>query len=486
MSTATGGPTDPPPTPPERPRRSRRSPVFSLAGWLRRTARLWGFFAFVVLVVVLARHVILPFIFALLVAYILAPLVERMSRRPDGTRRMHRAVAIIACYIVFLAALAGFVVLLLPRLSKDAARIGRELPSVYQKVNDEWAPDIAAWIHERFPGPAAVDDPDAPPHTGPSLVDPEPAAALPPHTAFVLTPLPDGRLAVELPPGGLAIDPRHDGGLELRTGEAPVQQLDVEERIRAWVSSLARGLQSRLGDLVQVGQSVVAGFVRSVFTFFLVLMVAAFILLDLEKLHRFVRNLVPDAYRVDYDVIVAGMNRGLAGVIRGQLMICLINGVLTYIGLVIFGVKYSLILAMVAATMSLIPIFGSILSTVPIVVAALVSGEEGIDVARAVASVAWIIGIHFIEANMLNPKIIGTAAKIHPVLVIFALIVGESSYGLVGALLAVPVTSMIQVLFVFFRNKAWKGERGDSGPERGEVGAEPAADPAEPASSDPD
>ena len=66
---------------------------------------------------------------------------------------------------------------------------------------------------------------------------------------------------------------------------------------------------------------------------------------------------------------------------------------------------------------------------------------------------AWIVGIHFIEANFLNPKIIGTAAKIHPVLVIFSLVPGEQSYGLVGALFAVPVASMIQTIFVYYRKR---------------------------------
>ena len=122
-----------------------------------------------------------------------------------------------------------------------------------------------------------------------------------------------------------------------------------------------------------------------------------------------------------------------------------------------FGVKYGLILAMVAGLMSLIPIFGSILSSVPIVIVALVSGDQGIDVFRGVAMMLWIIGIHFIEANLLNPKIIGTAAKIHPVLVIFALFLGEASYGLVGALLAVPILSAIQVVFMYFYRKTLEG-----------------------------
>jgi predicted PurR-regulated permease PerM len=63
----------------------------------------------------------------------------------------------------------------------------------------------------------------------------------------------------------------------------------------------------------------------------------------------------------------------------------------------------------------------------------------------------WIIGIHQVEANLLNPKIIGVAAKIHPVLVVFALIVGEHFYGLWGALLAVPTLSLTQSVFNHFR-----------------------------------
>jgi predicted PurR-regulated permease PerM len=66
---------------------------------------------------------------------------------------------------------------------------------------------------------------------------------------------------------------------------------------------------------------------------------------------------------------------------------------------------------------------------------------------------AWIILIHLLEANLLNPKIMGNAAKIHPVLVVFALIAGEHSYGLVGALFAVPVASIIQTIFVYYRRR---------------------------------
>src|SRR5690606_13863371 len=63
----------------------------------------------------------------------------------------------------------------------------------------------------------------------------------------------------------------------------------------------------------------------------------------------------------------------------------------------------------------------------------------------------WIVGIHQVEANLLNPKIIGVSAKLHPVLVVFALLVGERFYGLWGALLAVPALSLTQSVFNHFR-----------------------------------
>jgi predicted PurR-regulated permease PerM len=110
---------------------------------------------------------------------------------------------------------------------------------------------------------------------------------------------------------------------------------------------------------------------------------------------------------------------------------------------------------MVAGTFSFIPVFGSILSSVPIVTVAMASGSsEGLSLTTGLAVLGWIIGIHFLEANLFNPKIIGTAAKIHPVVVVFALLVGEQTGGLIGALLAVPIASIVQAVFEFFRRRA--------------------------------
>lgn len=429
--------------------RTRRDTWFGENAPSRRFLSRWGFPLFIVFIVVLGRHVLLPFIFAFLIAYVLSPVVRWMSERRNGTLRMPRWLAIIACYIVFLAAVTGFMFLLVPRLSRDIARLGKEAPALYTKINEHYVPSTARWLERRFPSLAEV-------KTVPEEQRPVVDVPVPPGTAFTVTPLPDGRLAMQLTPNGVDVKPTPDGGFHVQALETPPEPLTLEDKLRTYVKKGIIGLQSKLNDAVRFGQAIITGFIKGIFYFFFTLMIGAFILIDLEKVHGFLRGLFPANVREDYDVIIAGMDRGLSGVIRGQLLICVINGALTYVGLVIFGVKYGLILATVAGVMSLIPIFGSILSSVPIVTVALVSGDAGIDVFRGIAMTLWIIGIHFIEANLLNPKIIGTAAKIHPVLVIFALFLGEHSYGLVGALLAVPILSAVQVVFMYFYRKRWK------------------------------
>jgi predicted PurR-regulated permease PerM len=226
-----------------------------------------------------------------------------------------------------------------------------------------------------------------------------------------------------------------------------------ERAIKKWIAERVKSTEGESLRAFQWGQKFVTAVVGGIARLVLVLMVAAFILVDLERVKRFLRSLVPSQYQSDYDRIIVGIDRGLSGVIRGQLIICVINGFFTWIGLQVFHVKYSLILAGVAAVMSLVPIFGSVLSSVPIVAIALVSSGT-FDLLQGIKILLWIVGIHLVEANYLNPTIMGDAAKIHPVLVVFALIAGEHSYGLVGALFAVPVASIIQTLFSYLRRRA--------------------------------
>ena len=164
-------------------------------------------------------------------------------------------------------------------------------------------------------------------------------------------------------------------------------------------------------EIARVFRDLIVTVSRAIFVFFITLMLAAYLMLTRERVIAFFRSLVRDRARSSFDALVERMDNGLSGVVRGQLVICGINGVLSAIGFAIVGLKYWPVMALVSAVFSLIPIFGSIASAVPAVAIGLTQG-----LGTATFVLAWIVGIHQLEANVLNPKIMGDAAKIHPVL----------------------------------------------------------------------
>jgi predicted PurR-regulated permease PerM len=185
-------------------------------------------------------------------------------------------------------------------------------------------------------------------------------------------------------------------------------------------------------------------------------MVAAFLLVDPDRPFRFFRRLLPIQFHSGFNQLLEEIDSRLAGVVRGQVLICLINGLLTFIGLYfVFNVKFAFMLSTLAAVMSLVPIFGSILSSLPIVAVALTGG-----LSTGVGTLLWIIGVHLLEASVLNPKIMGTQARIHPALVVLVLLVGEHFYGVVGALFAVPILSVLLACYGMLQHKAnqWNDE----------------------------
>lgn len=229
----------------------------------------------------------------------------------------------------------------------------------------------------------------------------------------------------------------------------PLERQEIDKFLKENVDALGATFRSGAGRALSVGRDIIATLVASVFGMFLVLMLTAFLSIDKERIESFAQTMVPPEYRGSYEYIVKGITTGLAGVVRGQVMICMTNGVLTFVGLWLLGVKFPILLATMAAVFSLIPIFGSIISTIPMVAVAITQSFT-----LAVLVLLWIIGIHLLEANVLNPKIMGDAAHIHPVIVVFVLIVGEQTSGLIGALFAVPIAAVVLTFFKFMHQRA--------------------------------
>lgn len=221
--------------------------------------------------------------------------------------------------------------------------------------------------------------------------------------------------------------------------------INIESSLKNSINKCLFYVREQSSQIIVHVQLLVKGIIGFIFKSFLTFMITAFILLDTENIKKIAIGLVSEEGHEKFNSFLQSIDDGLSGVVRGQIAICAVNAALTFVGLFLFNVKFSLILATMAGVLSLIPIFGTIISTVPITLVALTS-----SVASAFFILCWILGVHLLEANLLNPKIMGNAAKMHPVLIVLALMAGESFFGIVGALVAIPIASIIRTIFCYF------------------------------------
>jgi len=393
-------------------------------GWTRaRVIFLTVSSVVIATLLVCVREVLLPFILALVIAYVLAPLVERVERF-----RVPRAAAILIVYAVTLGTIYLSIAAIAPRIYLESAKFMRDAPSLADRVSNDYGPQLEQWV-EGFRSrsrPKAADNP-------------EDAAAV-----SVVNKL-DGSLEFRVG-SGVEVVQQGPGHWRVGPGLHKAEKFRVRDLTTRAINEAVGYVQRNGFELLAFGKAVVSTVARGIFLLFMTLMVAGYIMGTREQIIGFFRSLLPARSRVGFDRLLWRVDRGLSGVVRGQLVICIVNGLLSAFGYWMFDLKYWPILAIVSGVMSIIPIFGSILSSVPVVFIGLTQNFW-----TALWVLLWIVGIHQVEANLLNPKIIGVAAKIHPVLVVLALIVGEHFFGLWGALLGVPVLSLLQSIFMHFR-----------------------------------
>lgn len=399
----------------------------SSSGWTRgRIVFLSVSGALVLGALAWTSDVLLPFLLALLTAYVLTPAVAACERL-----RVPRGLAILLVYAATIGILYGSISAIAPRIIAEGESFVREAPAMTRRLIAQWGPLVERQARRVLDQVGSRDT--------------EPAE---PEAAFSVVKEPDGAFSVRI---GSGVDIEQDGPKLWRVHPArrPAEGFSIAAVVSEAISDTASYVRRNALEIVRVGQLIVARVARAIFLTFMTLMVAAYLMYTRDGILEFFRSLVPARARVSFDRLIFRIDRGFSGVVRGQLIIMVVNGLLSAIGFWLFKLKYWPVLALVAGLMSIVPIFGSILSSVPIVMVALAQSFW-----TALWVLAWIVGIHQIEANVLNPKIIGVAAKLHPVLVIFSLLVGEHRYGIWGALLAVPVMSFAQSLFNHFRFEA--------------------------------
>lgn len=174
--------------------------------------------------------------------------------------------------------------------------------------------------------------------------------------------------------------------------------------------------------------------------------IAFYILKDLDILKK---NLLTILLKVDNKAVfwIKNIDKTIGHYIRCQFIICLTIALMTTFVLFLLKVDFALVIGLIAGIFNIIPYFGPIIGAIPAVAIALMKYPDKIP---------WIILSFFIiqevESGIISPNIMGESVGIHPLTVIFSLLIGNSFFGIWGLLLAVPVAALLKMLLehVFF------------------------------------
>ena len=197
-----------------------------------------------------------------------------------------------------------------------------------------------------------------------------------------------------------------------------------------------------------------------IFDVFVALIVSVYLLLERRAIIGFFKRFTESSFSTEvYQSVRRYFHKSseiFCNFLAGQIFDAFVVGILTSIAMSIMGVKYAVILGMFIGLFNLIPYFGAIIAVLISVFITLITG----GVAQAVEMAIVVIALQQIDANIINPKIVGDSVKISPLLVIFAVTVGGAYFGVMGMFLAVPVAALIKLIMddIIERNYAKKRE----------------------------
>jgi len=304
------------------------------------------------------KNLLLPFFIALVISYLLHPIVTSLHNRG-----VPRSIAVLLIYILFFGSLSIILINAFPMLITEIRDFAEHLPNMFHKL-EAWFDTIR---HDfRHPIPDSFQD-------------------------------------------GI------DNTLE-----------NLEETISKGFTNIITWVSSTLEIL---------------FTIILVPFVAFYILKDYKLIEKTVITFVPKKRRKEMIRILKDIDEALGNYIRGQLIVCTVVGVLAYIGYLVIGLPYALLLASIVAITNIIPYFGPIIGAAPAVIV-------GVSVSWKLGLSAFAVNmiIQALEGNVLSPQIVGKTLHIHPLFIILSLLVGGELAGIVGLILAVPTFAIVKVI----------------------------------------
>jgi predicted PurR-regulated permease PerM len=207
-----------------------------------------------------------------------------------------------------------------------------------------------------------------------------------------------------------------------------------------FASGIASLGQSVATSLLAIGSQALTLFLDG----FIALVITFWALRDLPTIREEIL-LVSGKWRQDVELLFAEIAKSMGGYLRGQTVASLSTGAIAMVGLFIVGIPYAFLLGSLAFVLNYIPYVGPFLTGL---IAALVG--LFISPLKALLGIGVVILAQQITDNLITPRVMSSEVNLHPTLIIFALLVGGSLFGVPGLLFAIPIAAALQGVFIYY------------------------------------
>jgi predicted PurR-regulated permease PerM len=391
------------------------------------------------------QPILIPVAIAVILAYLLDPLITKMTAQGLG-----RTKAVLALFTIAILSIGVLIAWLAPIVSIQAANVGRELPQYTLKVRDKVV-DLILRYDPTLVSPNTKREKATSPTSGIVywlLASPTPAPSPKPSPTIS----PSSAAVAAVVAANPSASPASRETISTATAPPPKITSADRQRIQAWVQKLnleqqVPYLSEKIWALLKQSIGGFLGVTGFLLSLIMVPIYLFFLLKESPAIERRWREYLPlrnSPLKDEVAAVLTQINSYVIAYFRGQLLVCLIDGVLIGTALFCVGLNFAPLIGLLVVVLTMIPYIGIVLCWVP---AVLIATAQWGDWTHPLIVTGVFLIVQNLEAIFIAPRIVGNSVGLHPMTVIVSIFVwGLLIGGLLGPILAVPLTATAKVL----------------------------------------
>ncbi len=216
-------------------------------------------------------------------------------------------------------------------------------------------------------------------------------------------------------------------------------RVDLVTQANAFLDNISTYAAQLMGPLQQLAVASLG----AIGNLLLVIVLSLYMVADRDRILAFLFRLVPRAAQAEAQVVEEAVARSFGGFLRGQAITGLIFAVVAGLASIIFGLDYAAITTVLAGALMAVPFFGPFVAWIPPVLVAALFKPDAVLGTFAIVAVGWVVLL-----NVLQPRIMGDALRIHPIVVLASVFIGLKVAGIGGAIFGIPIAAVLSALFL--------------------------------------